>query len=438
MADILIVYTRAPWQAWRPTYSSHLKSFERHSGHNCFYLNTFRPVVPAHLTSIRPDLVVFHYTFLAWRQNPEEFARHVDRISFIRDLECPKAIIPHDEQTQAQELCDLIRSFDVSHVFTPASSQAWKSIYAGIDPERVSFKRVLTGYIDEGIVRETAARARRSAPRTVDVGYRAWDVFPYWGRHGLLKGEIGRAFRESAPAYDLVTDISNNPADALLGDDWFDFLLSCKYTIGVEGGTSIIDRDGSIAKRTDEYTAAHPDAPFEEVEAACFPGLDGGFDYRLIGPRHLEAAVTKTAQVLVEGDYQGVLRAGDHYIELKRDFSNLDDVLARIKRDDLRAGMVERAYRDVVLSGAYSYRAFADLVFRETLGDERGHNSLASSFWVRWNHVEDAFNIWDTARRANSKPPSGVRRLFDRVIGQLRPKRLRTLVRRIRKRLRRT
>ena len=437
MADILIVYTRAPWQAWRPTYSSHLTSLERHSGHNCFYLNTFRPVVPAYLTSIRPDLVVFHYTFLAWRQNPEEFARHVERVSFIRDLQCPKAIIPHDEQTQAQELCDLIRSFDVSHVFTPAPSQVWEQIYAGIDSERVSFKTVLTGYIDESIVRRTATRARRSAARPVDVGYRAWDVFPYWGRHGLLKGEIGRAFREGAPAYGLVTDISNNPDDALLGSDWFDFLLSCKYTIGVEGGTSIIDRDGSIAKRTDQYTAAHPDAPFEEVEAACFPGLDGGFDYRLIGPRHLEAAVTKTAQVLVEGDYQGVLRAGEHYIELKRDFSNLDDVLARIKRDDLRAGMVERAYRDVVLSGAYSYRAFADLVFRETLGERPRDSSPASWLWARWNQAEDAFNIRDTARHAKSKPPSEAHRLFDRVIGQLRPKKLRRRIRRLRKRLRR-
>ena len=103
------------------------------------------------------------------------------------------------------------------------------------------------------------------------------------------------------------------------------------------------------------YLAEHPDASFEEVEANCFPGADGGLRYFAISPRHLEACATRTAQVLIEGSYNGILRPGEHYIELRRDFSNLDEVLDLIESDAERARLTEAAYRDVVASGAYTY-----------------------------------------------------------------------------------
>ena len=144
----------------------------------------------------------------------------------------------------------------------------------------------------------------------------------------------------------------------LLGDDWFRFLASCKYTLGCEGGASMLDWDGSIRERTDRYQAEHPDAGFDEVEAACFPGQDGTLDYFAIGPRHIEACATRTCQVLVEGDYQGILRPWEHYIPVKRDFSNLDEVLELIRRDELREEITENAYRDVIASERYTYRSF--------------------------------------------------------------------------------
>ncbi len=367
MARVLIVYHRAPRGQWRSTYNSHLYGFRRFSDHDVFYLNTARPTVPKYLRTLDPDLVIFHYTFLAVRQVPEQFEQQVERIAFIRDLRCRKAIVPHDEQAHADLLCRLSRDFGVTHVFTPASTPEWPQIYRELDLDAVRFRTVLTGYVDEATVRTTAERARRHGGRPIDVGYRSWDTYPFYGRHGLLKGEIGRAFRERAPEYGLVTDISSDYKDALLGDSWFDFLLKCKYTIGVEGGSGVFDWDGTIAQRVRDYMRAHEGATFEEVEAACFPGMDGQFGYRLLGPRHFEAVMTRTCQVLIEGHYGGALEPGKHYIELKRDFSNLDDVLAAMKEDRLRAEIVERAYQDVIASGKWTYRAFADLVFGEAL-----------------------------------------------------------------------
>ena len=128
--------------------------------------------------------------------------------------------------------------------------------------------------------------------------------------------------------------------------------------IGAEGGATILDGDGTFKRRTEHYLAKHPDASFEEVEAACFPGEDGRLQLFAISPRHLEACATRTCQVLVEGDYSGVLRPGEHYIELRKDLSNLDDVFDQIESDQHRERIAEAAYRDVVASGRYSYERF--------------------------------------------------------------------------------
>ncbi len=367
MARILIVYHRTPEMAWRSTYSSHLHSFEQHSPHECYYLNTARSRVPSSIANLKPDAVIFHYTFLAMRQVPALFETLRQRIAFLKSVDCPKSLIPHDEQTHSDLLCTLAQEFRATHVFTPALPSEWPKIYEGVH-EQLTFHTVLTGYVDEATLATISERSSRNGARPIDVGYRSWDAYPFYGRHGQLKGEIGRVFKQRGPEAGLVVDISSSYQDALLGDSWFDFLLNCRYTIGVEGGSSILDRDGSVAERSRAYMAQHPGASFEEVEAACFPGLDGGFDYRLLGPRHLEAVMTRTCQVLIEGDYGGALQPGVHYLELKKDFSNLDAVIESMHDEDLRIRLVEQAYEDVVESGSYSYQTLADTVFGSMLG----------------------------------------------------------------------
>ncbi len=399
-----MIYHRDPeGRHWRPTYTSHLSSFRRFSDHQCFYLNTAVPKVPGYLLDLDFDLVIFHYAFLAVRQVPDIFATEMERIAFVSKLNCPKAIVPHDEQAHADLLNEVVNRFGVTHIFTPASEPQWPQIYRDVDFERVVFHNVLTGYVDEATVRLTARRAKRHEGRSIDVGYRSWDTWPFYGRHGLLKGEVGAAFKQRAPEYGLVADISSDRRDALLGECWFDFLLDCKYTIGVEGGSSVFDWDGIVAQRTREYLESHENAPFEEVENACFRGLDGEFQYFLLGPRHFEAVMTKTCQVLIEGRYGGALLPGVHYIELKRDFSNLDEVLGLMKRDHLRGEMVERAYRDIVASGDWSYRALADLVFSSMLASENSdllaRPSAGSRLLLVWNRVGTS-HAWERLQHA--------------------------------------
>ena len=223
------------------------------------------------------------------------------------------------------------------------------------------------------------------AERPIDIGYRAYRAAFWFGRHGTLKWKIADVFKEKAPQRGLVVDISTRDEDVIRGDDWYRFLLRCKYQLGVEGGASIFDWDGTYRKRTEEYIAQHPNATFEETEKACFPDADDTLRYFAISPRHFECCVTKTCQVLVEGDYNGVLAPGKHYIELKRDFSNLDEVLDIIARDELREEITARAWQDIVESGKYTYKSFANYVIDNSLANSKPR--AQSSWSTIWQSV---------------------------------------------------
>ena len=240
------------------------------------------------------------------------------------------------------------------------------------------------------------ARAHRgdragTGERRTSIGYRAAWVPPALGRHGLLKTEIAERVSQAAAGRGLSIDIATGAAATIRGDDWYRFLADCKYTLGVEGGASVHDPDGDLQDATIRYLADHPGASFEEVEANCFPGADGGIAYFALSPRHLEACATRTAQVLVEGSYNGILRPGEHYIELRRDFSNLDEVLDLIESDGDRDRLTEAAYREVVASGEYTYERLVRDVEAVALADAPARRpSPVLDLLNRWASATDA------------------------------------------------
>jgi hypothetical protein len=302
-----------------------------------------------------------------------------------------------------------INAFGIHCVFSVAPPAEWPKIYRQVDFSRVHFYPTLTGYVDERILAKPAITA--SPVKDIDIGYRTAGKPYFWfGRHGYLKQQIADAVLARAPRHGLSLDISTSGADTIHGDAWYAFLARCKYTIGVESGTSIVDHDGAIHRRTMEFARQRPDATFAEAEAACFPGRDGEIKLFALGPRHLEACVTRTCQILTEGEYNGVLRPWQHYIPVRKDFSNLDEVLDLVKKDTLRQEITERAYQDIVASGRYSYGSFVDDVVNKSMqhqGERRG------SYWSY---------AWDDSMRRVAhgahELPGRAKRFIKKILGR--------------------
>jgi hypothetical protein len=363
--NVLIAYglLQYPLRAW---HRDHLYSFRRYGRSRCFYVNLGVRRVPRWLRRIRFDAVVLHHTLTGQRMQPPILAWQLRRAQALKALAPTRIALIQDECIYTDLMSDLIEEFEIDHVFSLAPESEWRKIYSSVDHDRVRFHRMLAGYLDE----ETVGRIERivadTRERPIEIGYRAWSGLLSLGRHGVLRRRLAEAFAPAAAARGMRTDISVDMADIHHGDDWYRFLASCKYFLGAEGGATVLDRSGEFMVRTQRYLDQHPDASFEEVEAACFPGEDGKLQLFAISPRHLEACATRTCQVLVEGEYSGVLRAGEHFIEVKRDLSNVDQVLDLIQRDSERERITEAAYRDVVASGRYTYRRLVESIESES------------------------------------------------------------------------
>jgi len=97
-----------------------------------------------------------------------------------------------------------------------------------------------------------------------------------------------------------------------------------------------------------------------------------------------------------------------HYIPLKKDFSNITEVLKRFRDPALRAALTDNAYRDLVASGRHSYATFVEQ-FDQTLRDAglqpalsfRGVNRLERR--LRRQHRKQALarNIFTGIRNAD-------------------------------------
>lgn len=367
--DILVLYKSYRLRE-RRTMRDHLYSFARYVDDCRFVYLDVGDIcgIPRCIAEYPFDAVLFHYSFLALRLDEPVWNRLYTRLGeTLKRLYGVKALLPHDEYLCAEALWQLASDCSVKRIFTSCYPHDYNAIFPS---ERVDgdglCRTVLTGYVDEMLQRQIDVMLTKKKRRRYDIGYRALRSNYIFGRHGNLKTEVADAFNSVLPDYPgLRADIrmtSDGYGNTITGNNWLRYLLDCRAAIGCLGGSSLLDTDGKLRKATHAFILEHPNADCEAVAAACYPGQDGDIAAYLLGPRHFECAMTKTCQLLVEGDYHGVLAAGRDYIEVKRDFSNIDEVLTLVADGTTCERIAQQCYEDVVQSGKYTYRTFANAV----------------------------------------------------------------------------
>jgi hypothetical protein len=371
---VLVLYWHPKGTEMRLAVRHHLRLLEGR-GLRILYRNGIDPA-PPRLAWTKPDLCVLHTTFLSharWTYSFEEYRR---RFSWLAQLECPKVALPQDEYDHAAVVDEWLAELGVTSVYSCFGPDQWPTLYPVLS-RRAAFHETLTGFIDKGAATTLGSRMVPHTQRPFDIVYRARKL-PYWfGSHGQLKHRVAEVVQPRAADLGLRTDISTRPEDTVLGPGWLDFLSSGRAVIGAESGSSVLDARGEIQRRISRLLARQPDLTFDEVDAQMPPGWDS-YGFFAISPRHLEAVITKTAQLLVEGRFSGVLEPETHYIPLRRDFSNLDEALERLGDVAAVEAMTERAYRNVYLSGRNDLSVLADQLCQEV--DVPGATGVAFPF----------------------------------------------------------
>jgi hypothetical protein len=163
----------------------------------------------------------------------------------------------------------------------------------------------------------------------------------------------------------IICDIAWDESARIYGQDWNVFISSAKCMLGSESGSNVFDWDGLLHQGIHEYCQKYPAASEGEIYQAIVARYEVDGLMNQISPRIFEMAAAKTVMVLMEGDYSGVLKPYVHYVPIKKDFSNLDEVFKTLSNGYKLDAMAECAHAELILSGLFSYKQFVEKFDKE-------------------------------------------------------------------------
>jgi len=351
---LLVGYSNAATHV--STTMEYLSSIRRHSRYEVSYLHvTDDAVVEVDLNQF--DAVLNSYCARLC------FPGYVNQayVEALKGFRGVRLLAVQDEYHRTGAIRQAIREIGFHAVLTCVPPEQHDFVYPKEMFPDTEFVTVLTGYVPRAL----KAHGLRRIPlgqRPVAIGYRGRENAAYYGRLGFDKYEIGRRMREICLARGIAHDIETSEETRIYGDAWHDFLGQCRTTLGTESGSNVFDFDGSLETKYREMTTKRGGTVGYEDFCQYTDPLENEIQMGQISPRIFEAAAAGTPMILFSGRYSGIVAPDEHYIELKKDFSNIDQVLDRIKHIDTLEQVADRAHRHLIQSGNYDYSRFVEIV----------------------------------------------------------------------------
>lgn len=254
-----------------------------------------------------------------------------------------------DETKQVPERMALIKKLEVDFVASQLPLDVAQYQYSDcVTTKAISMPPALNPGVFKPVIPQSN--------RFIDIGVRAYEYPWYIGdreRATMLQNFLSNP---SVIRKQLITDISFNPAKRFDRKGWARFLNSCKATISTEAGTSFLERDDHTRNSVNTYRKMKPTASFDEIYQRFFAEYQNPISGKCISSRHFEAIGCKTCQIMFPGRYNDILEGGQHYIELKRDLSNIDEVFEKFRDDQYRNDLIDRAYEYIQSRHTYKHR----------------------------------------------------------------------------------
>lgn len=372
---ILIVWQSGSYSI-RQTIIDHVFSFDKYDKENHYFYFDIRTKVKKKdyewIQQEMFDAVIFHYTMLGMRCLEKHWKALTDIMSNLwKDCSCIKVLLPQDDYTCTEAIWNFANAIQANIIYTVIRECDYPILYPEDRIPNILVKTVLTGYVEEQSYSDFQLLSHEK--RKYDCVYRARKLPYVFGKHGQLKYEIAALFNERLAGDRLVTDIKNTKGresekkdTVILGRKWIDFLASSRCTIGCLGGSSIVDFKGELSAKEKSFFKQNPMASYDECKKQCFQGVEENLT-GMVSPRIFEAALTKTTQILVGADYQGILIPDVDYIMLKEDYSNLAEVIDRMKDIHYCEAMAEKCYEHVIASGKYTYNVFVEQIMKDII-----------------------------------------------------------------------
>lgn len=266
-------------------------------------------------------------------------------VEWVRELDAPKAYFIGNEYKLMPEKMRFCEDLGVDLLVSQFTDERPLQLY------RARLGCSVVGIPNTGLDVELFASRGPREQRSIDVGYRAYRNPWYLGHDE--RAAIADRFQEVAPARGLRTDISLDPQARFTEPEWAAFLNDCRGQLGTEAGGDFFELTDETRLAVNRYLEDNPGATFEGVYRRFFEGYSDAVPGRALSGRIVEAAGTKTVQLLLEGAYGGYFRPDEHYIPVRKDFSNLDEALEKFADCDYCERITTAAYEVAVSELTY-------------------------------------------------------------------------------------
>ncbi|MDB9891244.1 hypothetical protein OAD74_07710 [Alphaproteobacteria bacterium] len=330
---------------------SYVNAIVNLSTHRVCLLTSFGNI-PDELDLARFDVIAVHFTLVISNDlyvSPKMRKR-------IAKSSALKAIFIQDEYRFVDRTVSALEEIGADILFTCVADEEVEKVYPRNKLPQLTKINVLTGYVDEELFKFAPPLIK---DREIDIGYRSRRVPEWLGRLGQEKVNIGKLVEKDCRKYGLISDISNREEGRLYGQNWINFLMETKATLGVESGSSVFDFTGEIQREVENHIMKDLDVSFDALSNKFFKDQEGLIKLNQISPRCFEAAALKCLMILYEGEYSGRLIPWRHFVPLKKDHSNMDEVVSVLRDWTKCQEIVDRTFYEV----AQSYdNSFSSLV----------------------------------------------------------------------------
>ncbi|MBN2298867.1 MAG: glycosyltransferase [Deltaproteobacteria bacterium] len=335
------------------TIKEHLESFAAYSRHHIFYANATNNA-PCTFDLSLFDAIIIHYSVRV-SLTSHLSSSYADQLKSSPGL---KILFIQDEYDTTGIAWKWIHSLGIHVVYTCVPAEYLDYVYPATSFSHVDFVENLTGFVPSGL--EQKIQTRPLAQRRYILGYRGRKLPLWYGSLGYEKYIIGVRMREICQERNIPANIECDDSRRIYNEEWYDFIEDCRAMLGTESGSNVFDFDGTIREDIEKELVKRPDLTYQEAYDRFLAEHESCIEMNQISPKIFEAIVLKTALVLFEGKYSGVIQPDIHYIPLKKDFSNVDEVLEKLDDLEFLEEMTGKAYEDVIASGNYSYRHFIE------------------------------------------------------------------------------
>ncbi len=350
--NVLILYEGK--STYTSTVKEYIDAFKNFSGHNIYY-DVASDQSKCYVQFEYFDVVVIHYSLRLCLESGGCTLSPAYADS-LRDSTAYKIAIIQDEYDLTDIVKKRLMDLKINAVFTCVPHEFIEKVYPKEELPDIEFFQCLTGYSpDESSIQVDIPSIESRQNKIV---YRGRKLSYRYGDLGQEKKNIGERMKQICQEKNIQVDIEVDDDYRIYGKKWYKFLANSRSTLGTESGANIFDFDGTITKNVTQMMASNPDATYNDVYTTLLQEHEGSVMMNQISPKIFEAIFLRTALILFEGEYSGIVQPHKHYIPLKKDFSNVDDVLAKINDTPYLTQLTQRAYEDIIDSGKYSYQKF--------------------------------------------------------------------------------